>query len=313
MTTYKTPDVYVEEIALFPPSVAEVETAIPAFIGYTEKADEFGPNDLRNVPRMITSLLEYHELFGGAPPVTVKNLVLDENNVVSSYDIGSNFYMYDSLRLFFKNGGGKCYIISIGSYKDTVTKSPFINKGLQALKKKDEPTIILFPDAILLESDDLYDIQQQTLAQCNELQDRFGIFDLLESKASDATFGWKKGYEEFRDKIGINYLKYGAAYTPWLKSNLGIDIRYRNVKGKITRGGNVIALDILTDSSDVKTTVANLDSAIDDVDRVEADIKVLEGAESTLSAKYQTLLDAFKGDVVVEKFKALFGFIYDMA
>ena len=37
MTSYKTPNVYVEEISTFPPSVAEVSTAIPAFIGYTEK------------------------------------------------------------------------------------------------------------------------------------------------------------------------------------------------------------------------------------------------------------------------------------
>ena len=36
--TYKTPGVYVEEIPKFPPSVAPVATAIPAFIGYTEKA-----------------------------------------------------------------------------------------------------------------------------------------------------------------------------------------------------------------------------------------------------------------------------------
>jgi phage tail sheath protein FI len=33
---YKTPGVYVEEISKLPPSVAQVETAIPAFIGYTE-------------------------------------------------------------------------------------------------------------------------------------------------------------------------------------------------------------------------------------------------------------------------------------
>ncbi len=39
-TTYKTPGVYIEEIVKFPPSVAQVETAIPAFIGYTEKAKE---------------------------------------------------------------------------------------------------------------------------------------------------------------------------------------------------------------------------------------------------------------------------------
>ncbi|MCB9230933.1 MAG: phage tail sheath family protein [Bacteroidia bacterium] len=34
--TYKTPGVYVEEISKLPPSVAEVSTAIPAFIGYTQ-------------------------------------------------------------------------------------------------------------------------------------------------------------------------------------------------------------------------------------------------------------------------------------
>lgn len=36
-----TPGVFVQEISSLPPSVAEVETAIPAFVGYTEKADQF--------------------------------------------------------------------------------------------------------------------------------------------------------------------------------------------------------------------------------------------------------------------------------
>ena len=62
-TTYKTPGVYVEEISVFPPSVAQVETAIPAFIGYTEKAEKDGEN-LTNKPTRITSLLEYESYFG---------------------------------------------------------------------------------------------------------------------------------------------------------------------------------------------------------------------------------------------------------
>jgi phage tail sheath protein FI len=37
MASYLTPGVYVEEVALLPPSVAEVATAIPAFIGYASK------------------------------------------------------------------------------------------------------------------------------------------------------------------------------------------------------------------------------------------------------------------------------------
>ncbi|MDH3974156.1 MAG: phage tail sheath subtilisin-like domain-containing protein [Deltaproteobacteria bacterium] len=314
MATYKTPDVYVEEISLFPPSVAEVETAVPAFIGYTEKADEFGPGDLENVPTKVTSLLEYEELFGGAPPMTVTEIILDENNVVSSSKLSSNFYMYDSLRLFFKNGGGKCYIISVGSYSDTLTKSHFDDTtgGLSKLKKVDEPTIILFPDAVLFESNDLYDLQQQALKQCNELQDRFGVFDLLESKAADATFDWEDGVNGFRNNIGINYLKYGAAYTPWLKSNLGMNISYRDVKGKIFRGGNVVTLGVLTDDNDVKTIVTNLDNAIADVGKIDGDLDTLNGTESTLKAKYITLLDAFKSTPAAASFKALFNFIYDI-
>ena len=39
-TAIKTPGVYVNEVSIFPPSVAQVPTAIPAFVGYTEKAEE---------------------------------------------------------------------------------------------------------------------------------------------------------------------------------------------------------------------------------------------------------------------------------
>ena len=39
---YKTPGVYIEEIPKFPPSIAAVETAIPAFIGYTERPIPIG-------------------------------------------------------------------------------------------------------------------------------------------------------------------------------------------------------------------------------------------------------------------------------
>ena len=61
--TFKTPGVYVKELSIFPPSVAEVETAIAAFVGYTEKAERNGEN-LRNIPTKISSLLEYREIFG---------------------------------------------------------------------------------------------------------------------------------------------------------------------------------------------------------------------------------------------------------
>src|SRR5687768_2600964 len=62
-----TPGVYVNEISVLPPSVAQVSTAIPAFIGYTEKAvDENGIPLVGIVPTKIFNLKEYEQQFGTA-------------------------------------------------------------------------------------------------------------------------------------------------------------------------------------------------------------------------------------------------------
>jgi phage tail sheath protein FI len=53
MPEYKTPGVYIEEIPKLPPSIASVETAIPAFIGYTKKAQWKAENDLNQTPWRI--------------------------------------------------------------------------------------------------------------------------------------------------------------------------------------------------------------------------------------------------------------------
>ena len=130
-STYKTPGVYIEEISKFPPSVAQVETAVPAFIGYTAKAEKNGEN-LTNKPTRITSLLEYESYFGTGLPQASGNMDVfvdkDNNYAVTSITLNVQFYMYDSLRLFFDNGGGKCYIISVGNYSGKITAGT-INAG----------------------------------------------------------------------------------------------------------------------------------------------------------------------------------------
>jgi uncharacterized protein len=223
MPTYKTPGVYTEEISKFPPSVAEVATAIPAFIGYTEKAERFGQN-LTNVPTRVKSLLEYQESFGGEFVVSSFDVVLDEANAYSVERAvpTKRFYMYEALRMYFDNGGGPCYIVSVGRYSATVAigdestpaASPGLRVGLKAVEKYDEPTILLFPDAPLLPAPaDFYAIQQRSLDQAARLMDRFAVLDLRENAAVTVDY-----VQEFRDTIGINNLKYGAAYTPWLFS-----------------------------------------------------------------------------------------------
>lgn len=66
---YSTPGVYIEEKGAFPNSVVAVATAVPAFIGYTEKAS-LDTKDVTNKPTRISSFGEYLLYFGGAPNTT---------------------------------------------------------------------------------------------------------------------------------------------------------------------------------------------------------------------------------------------------
>ncbi|MGE4514463.1 MAG: hypothetical protein AB7E26_11700, partial [Chryseobacterium sp.] len=140
---YKTPGVYVEELEKFPPSVAQVETAIPAFIGYTA----FGQ---KNKPTRITSMLEYEQLFGKANPETFA-VAFKDGVATATQPKVSDFKMYYAMQMYFANGGGPCYIVSVGHYDDEVTVGPSTAEGtllfgLELLKKEDEPTLIVFPD-----------------------------------------------------------------------------------------------------------------------------------------------------------------------
>jgi len=137
---YKTPGVYVEEQAKFPPSVAQVETAIPAFIGYT--AD--GP---KNKPTRISSMLEYEALFGKANP-EIFAVDFKDGVATATQPKVSDFKMYYAMQMYFANGGGACYIVSVGAeniYYSAVSLAE-LKAGLDLLKKEDEPTLIVFPD-----------------------------------------------------------------------------------------------------------------------------------------------------------------------
>ena len=66
MAVMKTPGVYIVEKNAFPNSVVEVATAVPAFIGYTERADNRGKS-LSNTPWRITSMAEFNNYYGSPP------------------------------------------------------------------------------------------------------------------------------------------------------------------------------------------------------------------------------------------------------
>ncbi|TPN87000.1 phage tail sheath family protein [Aquimarina algicola] len=209
MSSFLTPDVYTEEVPLLPQSVAGVSTAVPAFIGYTQKAVKEGKN-VTNQAIRIATFLEYKEIFGMAQPTS---FLVDVNNeeTINAITVQSpNSTLYYAMDLYFKNGGGDCYIISVGSYEDGYTQEAFL-EGLEILSKEDEPTLIMLGEAAKLPSADYYSICQQALAQCQELKDRFCVFDIQNEDAAA---------QGFREGIGANNLKYGAAYTPYLQTSL---------------------------------------------------------------------------------------------
>src|SRR6516165_7399656 len=139
--TYTTPGVYVRESPTLPPSVAEVSTAVPAFCGYTEKTD------LKLKPTRIETLLDYELMFGGPPPALTDVSVNSFDSTTGVIDLtvtppkADLPLLYYSLRMYFDNGGGPCYIVSLGGYNG-VTLADF-KAGLDALKREDEPTLVV--------------------------------------------------------------------------------------------------------------------------------------------------------------------------
>jgi len=95
-----------EEISLFPPSVASVDTAIPAFIGYVSKAEKRGeqlfipgpPPIIR--PTAIDSLPDFELYFGKGPHRNI-TVNLDSNDEITTIASSVQYQLYDSLRMFF--------------------------------------------------------------------------------------------------------------------------------------------------------------------------------------------------------------------
>lgn len=254
-----TPGVYIEEKSAFPGSVVEVATAIPAFIGYTQKASRNGKS-LVNQPTRVTSFAEYLTLFGGAfsPTFTLgeptdedrSTVVLGGTEKSIKYSENNNLLFYNSIRLFYSNGGGTCYIVSVGTYGDKESlviskdellgtskddKDKPIEGGLLKLVKEQEPTIVVIPEAVNL-GEDCYEVYKQMLAHCAEMQNRVAIFDVHDG--FNSRDGEEDNINTFREKIGTEYLSYGASYYPWLETNVVQkgEITFKNLEASVQLG-----------------------------------------------------------------------------
>lgn len=224
MGQYKTPGVYIVEKSAFPNSVVEVATAVPAFIGYTEKASNKGKTLLNKAWR-ISSMSEFISFFGGPPKTQyqISEAAAVESDFASGdkeYVLelqGARYFLYHSMMLFFQNGGGACYIVSVGSYGQDIEK-PKLSAGIDVLLKEQEPTMVVIPDAMSLAEPDCIALQQAALSHCGQvMKNRFAILDVYDGYKEAQDSGC---IEKFRNDLGTNSLDFAAAYYPWLNTSI---------------------------------------------------------------------------------------------
>ena len=156
-----------------------------------------------------------------------------------SETLSTHFQLYASLRLFYDNGGGNCYVVSVGTYDDGgVTYEP-LEKGLEAVEEQKGPTMLLIPDAVSLppndgeipwKSDSFARLTKKMLGQCGELQDRVAVLDVYGGRYATQT-DLEAIINRFRADVGDKFLSYGAAYFPFLDTSLfsSSDFTYLNV------------------------------------------------------------------------------------
>jgi phage tail sheath protein FI len=237
-----TPGVYINEIPSFPPSVAQVATAIPAFIGYTEKAVNADGDDLTLTPTKIFSLLEYEQNFGTAQDETAieVDVQIVDGQITSAQATNptpSVHNMHYALRHFFDNGGGQCYIVSVGAYSGTITNTD-LDAGLDALEAYDEPTLILFPEGQgLTDEAQYYALIGSAIDQCALLQDRFTLVDIHTQESTTTTT-----ISDFRTAFSkTDNLSYAAAYYPNLITSYEYQYEDTGVDVVITTDGTAAA------------------------------------------------------------------------
>lgn len=166
----------------------------------------------------------------------------------SGYTLGITtvqYRLHNAIQFFYENGGGNCYVISIGGYDYSATglteTKPF-TEALTILEKEMEPTMIVIPDAVelmdatkteLKEKYALcYSLQGAMINHCGSMANRVALLDIPGGYSEPAV--GETSVEGFRNSVSATlqkYNSYAAAYYPWLHTTVSQldDISYKNV------------------------------------------------------------------------------------
>ncbi|MFZ6657630.1 phage tail sheath family protein [Undibacterium sp. TJN19] len=222
-TQLLTPGVYVTEVDGFSSSVVPVPTGIPVFLGYTAVDSSQGK------PVLISSINEYISLFGAAPHNEYDYISNSKSSQASK--AAPAFMLYLGLQLFFNNGGGTCYVISLGTYDSVIAAGAFskdvYTNALVTARHCDEADLLVMPDAVHLSLDDWTSVSQMALQSCEQSGHIMCILDVhngylrADGSVQDPVTGGVSGHGFYSIAgLGEEFNKYGVSYYPWLNTNI---------------------------------------------------------------------------------------------
>jgi hypothetical protein len=153
MPTYLAPGIYIEEQSWGPRPIEAVGTSVAGFVGIAPNA-AVHPNEAVLITNWSQFLKEFTtRAEPGKPPPSVSSTPLSQ-----------------AIFGFFQNGGGRCYVVNVGTDGSLVGDTAG-RKGIDVLEEVDEVAIVAAPgytDAPAYEA---------LLSHCEKLKDRVAILD----------------------------------------------------------------------------------------------------------------------------------------
>jgi phage tail sheath protein FI len=249
MSTYLSHGLKSAEVPVLTPQVVEVETALPAFVGYTAKAAGKVAKDLMLVPTKVNSMREFENFFGFPFDNEIELTIASDSpcgyQISGFKECALKYILYYSVKIYFDNGGGPCYILSVGTYQNpqqillkrlNSSSHAGLLDGLHKLAEVADLSLIVIPEAVKLSPDDYSRLVRAALKQCHMLDNRFAIFDVYNGDQAHPDFGLNRGL------FGTDYLKYGSAYYPFVRTKMNVYINSEGSNIKVTYKSQVYHL-----------------------------------------------------------------------
>lgn len=334
-TRLATPGVYIVEKNAFPSSVAAVPTAVPAFVGYTQITSKEGRSLINRPVRISSlgefietfgigfdTTFHLEDAKAGEP----SDFIVQKKPYKVVPDQSARFILFEAVRLFYNNGGGTCHIVSVGPYynvEEVSSPTPFnlsppaggsstsgakeekrtvnqiskkaLEGGLQALIAEDEPTMVVIPEAVMLEKADCFALQQAMLMHCGyKMKDRIAIFDIFDGHKA-RTYDDRDVITQFREGIGSKFLDFGAAYYPWVLTSIvqNEDVSYANLSD-LNQLANVLNLEAEEKSSDNKKRLQEVKTEIAKLKDPESNVTSLNQTLKVVCPSFKIILDRIR-------------------